>query len=138
MRNDSYKLVINKYQSYDAPSNACAATQSTEFYEINEAPVPKLDKEGTDLLSSGKPLTPIQKANYNALTVRLNELRASQPACPGDVNIDGVVNQEDLDQWSVFNLLSDGFSSWADINQDGMTNGEDLTLIQQNQGPCPK
>jgi len=138
MRNDGYKLVINKYQSYDAPSNACAATQSTEFYEINEAPVPKLDKEGTDLLSSGKPLTPIQKANYNALTARLNELRASQPACPGDVNIDGVVNQEDLDQWSVFNLLSDGFSSWADINQDGMTNGEDLTLIQQNQGPCPK
>ena len=36
IRNDRYKLVINEYQSYDAAANACAATSTTEFYQINE------------------------------------------------------------------------------------------------------
>jgi hypothetical protein len=140
IRNAHYKLVINKYQSYDATANACAATTSTEFYEINEdVPIPKLDTSDLNLLASGMPpLTREEQKNYDALTARLNRLLASQPACPGDINLDGVVNQADIDQWSVFQALSMGLSSWADLNQDGLTNGADLDTIQQNLGPCPK
>lgn len=137
MRNAHYKLVINNYQSYDVTANACAATTSTEFYAINEdVPIPKLDTSGSDLLASGHPLTPPQKKNYDALTAGLNRLRAWQPACPGDINLDGVVNQLDLYQWDLFAALTP-YSSWADINQDGLTDDIDLDIIQQNQGPCP-
>ncbi len=138
IRNDHYKIVINKYQSYDATANACAATTSTEFYEINEdVPIPKLDTADSDLLANGNTLTPLQQANFDALNAKLNELLASQPSCPGDINLDGVVNQLDIDQWAMFMALSP-FSSWADINQDGLTNDIDLKIIEQNLGPCPK
>ncbi len=59
IRNDSYKLVMNSYQAYDATSNSCVARSSTEFYQINEkVPVPKLDEADADLLASGTRLTP--------------------------------------------------------------------------------
>ena len=40
-------------------------------------------------------------------------------------------------EWSVFQSLSVGLSSWADVNQDGFTNQTDLDIIDQNFGPCP-
>ncbi|MGH7987303.1 MAG: sulfatase-like hydrolase/transferase [Candidatus Binataceae bacterium] len=139
IRNDHYKLVINHYQSYNAGTNACAATTSTEFYEINEdVPVPKLDTADSDLLASGTPLTSEQQKNYDVLTSQLNALFASQPACPGDINLDGVVNNLDVQQWAMFAQLSMGKSSWADLNQDGLTDNADLTIIQQHMGACPK
>jgi arylsulfatase A-like enzyme len=138
MRNDHYKLVINKYQSYNATTDACAATTSTEFYEINEdVPIPKLDTQDSNLLANGNTLTGVQKANFDLLMARLNRLRASQPACPGDINLDGVVNEGDVEQWSMFQALSMG-SSWADLDQDGLTDDTDLDIIEQNFGPCPK
>ncbi len=138
IRNDEYKLVINKYQSYDATANACAATQSTEFYEINEnVPVPKLDTADADLLASGAKLNPEQRKNYDALSAELQTLLASQPACLGDINLDGVVNQLDIEQWGIFEELS-GKSSWADLNQDGLTNDIDLEIIKQHLGACPQ
>ena len=139
IRNDHYKLLTNKYQSYDATANACAATQSTEFYQINEnVPVPKLDTADADLLASGTPLTAEQQKNYDALSAELQTLLASQPACLGDINLDGVVNQLDVDQWAMFERLSVGKSSWADLNQDGLTNDTDLKIIKQHLGACPK
>jgi len=139
IRNAHYKLVINDYQSYDATANACAATTSTEFYEINEdVPTPKLDTADSNLLASETPLTPVQKKNHDELTAQLNRLLASQPACPADINLDGVVNEADVDQWTMFQALSMGLSSWADINQDGLTNDADLDIIEQNLGRCPK
>lgn len=139
IRNDQYKLVVNKYESYDAGTNACAATEITEFYQINEdVPVPELDTANTNLLASGVPLTPEQQKNYDALSAELRTLLAPQPACPGDINLDGVVNQLDIDQWAMFEELSMGNSSWADIHQDGLTNDADLTMIEQNLGSCPK
>ena len=139
IRNDHYKLLTNKYQSYDATANACAATQSTEFYQINEnVPVPELDTADADLLASGTPLTAEQQKNYDALSAELQTLLASQPACLGDINLDGVVNQLDVDQWAMFERLSVGKSSWADLNQDGLTNDTDLKIIKQHLGACPK
>ncbi len=61
---------------------------------------------------------------------------ASQPICPGDINLDGVVNYLDIGEWA--NLAgADRLSSWADINQDGLTDDADLAIILQNQGICP-
>jgi hypothetical protein len=68
--------------------------------------------------------------------VQLAQILASQPACPGDVNLDGVVNNADIAQWQFFQQLS-GYSSWADINLDGLTDSADLAIILQNQGACP-
>ena len=135
IRNASYKIVINDFEAYDAPSNSCVATSTREFYRINEnVPFPMLDN--TNLLATGNPLNRKQKKNYNALTVQLAQILASQPACPGDVNLDGVVNNADIAQWQFFQQLS-GDSSWADINLDGLTDSADLAIILQNQGACP-
>ena len=138
IRNDSYKIVVNKYESYDAAANACAATSTTEFFEINEnVPLPKLDTANANLLASGTKLDPKQQKNYDALSAELQTLLASQPACLGDINLDGVVNHLDVEQWATFAALSPN-SSWADLNQDGLTNDADLNIIEQHLGACPK
>jgi hypothetical protein len=137
IRNTSYKVVINNFEAYDATSNACVATSVKEFYRINEnVPVPKLDTADANLLASGNPLNRQQKKNYVALTAQLAQLLASQPACPGDINLDGVVNNADIAEWQMFQQLS-ADSSWADINLDGLTDSADLAIILQNQGACP-
>ena len=79
----------------------------------------------------------MQKKNFNLLSAEFNAILASQPACPGDIDLDGVVNVLDVQQWSMFQSLSVGLSSWADVNQDGFTNQTDLDIIDQNFGPCP-
>lgn len=54
------------------------------------------------------------------------------PACPADVNADGVVNGFDvgllLGNW--------GFSGTGDVNDDGIVNGFDLGLMLGAWGPC--
>ncbi len=139
IRNDSYKIVVNNTYSYDADANACATTASTEFYQINEdVPSPKLDTSDANLLATGKPpLTPLEQQNYDALSTELTALLASEQVCTGDINLDGVINDLDVDQWTMFESLSGGLSSWADLNLDGLTNSDDLDIIEQNMGPCP-
>ena len=138
IRNPGYKLVVNSYEGYDATSNSCAATTSTEFYQINEkVPVPKLDTANTDLLANGATLNRQQQKNYNDLTAQLTKLLASQPACPGDINLDGIVNYLDVADWDLYQGLSLGNSSWADVNLDGLTDSADRAIILQNFGPCP-
>jgi hypothetical protein len=53
--------------------------------------------------------------------------------CPGDGNIDFVVNQADLDDWRFYADLT-GQSSVYDINLDGLTNDTDESLIQSYLG----
>jgi len=138
IRNDHYKLVINNFKSYDDENNACPDDQSVEFYKINQdVPQPELDIADADLLANGRQLTPVEQQNFDSLNAEFNRLLASQPACPGDINLDGAVNQADIDQWNTFKGLSKGLSSWADLNQDGLTNDADLDIIQQHQGACP-
>jgi hypothetical protein len=139
IRNASYKIVVNNYNGYDANANECAKTTSTEFYQINEdVPSPLLDTAPLNLLASGKPpLTPTQQKNFNELTKELDALMPTQTPCTGDINLDGVVNQADIDQWTTFQTLSLGLSSWADVNQDGLTNSDDMSLIEQHMGNCP-
>jgi hypothetical protein len=137
IRNDHYKVVRNSLQDYDPTSNSCVPTQTDEFYQINEAvPVPMLDRENADLKAQG-PLTPLQQANYDALSQQLNAILASQAACPGDGNIDGVVNGLDRADWAFFAALAKGQSSWYDFNLDGLTDSADLQIILNNLGACP-
>ncbi len=138
LRNSLYKLVINSYESYDATSNSCVPTTTREFYQINEkVPVPKLDTADADLLATGSPLTRMQQNNYDALSAQLTKLWASQPACPGDLNLDEIVNYLDVADWDLYQGLSLGLSSWADVNLDGLTDSADLAIILQNFGSCP-
>ena len=130
--------MINSYQAYDTTSNSCLATATKEFYQINEnVPVPKLDTAGADLLATGSKLNRQQQKNYNALTAQLTKLLASQPGCPGDINLDGIVNYLDVADWEMLQVLSLGNSSWGDVNLDGLTDSADLAIILQNFGSCP-
>jgi hypothetical protein len=138
VRNNTYKLVINDYESYDTTSNSCVATSVKEFYQINEkVPLPKLDTANANLLATGNKLTSQQQKNYDSLNTQFATLLASQPACPGDINLDGTVDYFDVADWEFFQGLSVGTSSWADLNLDGLTDGTDLSIILQNQGSCP-
>ena len=138
IRNDNYKIVVNNYNGYDADTNACKQTTSEEFYQINEdVPTPLLDEEDKDLLATGMPpLTADQQKNLDELSAELDALMPTQSACLGDINLDGVVNQADIDQWTMLQALSPD-STWADMNQDGVTNSEDMTIIEQQFGACP-
>jgi hypothetical protein len=136
IRNDHYKLVVSQYKNYDPGTNACVDTTSDEFYEINEDDPPKLDTAPSDLLARKKPLSSEQRRNYVALRKQVNALHNRQPFCTADINLDRVVNELDIDQWSMFEALTSG-SSWADINQDGLTDGVDEGLIMQHFGACP-
>lgn len=103
-----------------------------EFYEIDEAiPLPKLDREGTALPLDS--LTPVQQQNYDTLSAQLAALLASQPECPGDGNIDLVVDDRDLADWRFYQQTT-GLSSVYDIDIDGLTNEADEAIILQSLG----
>lgn len=135
VRNDGYKIVQNTTQSYNPTSNTCSNVVTNEFYAIDQvAPLPKLDNPGSaNQLDPNS--SPTLTAIYNGLMSQLNAILASQPACPGDANIDGQVNGEDLSIWQ--KLLSWAKSSVADFNFDGLTNSLDGQTIRSNQGKCP-
>ncbi len=120
------------------PPTRASPRQARSFTSINEkVPVPKLDTADADLLANGTKLNRQEQKNYDALTAELKTLLASQPACPADINLDGIVNYLDIAQWAMFEELSLGNSSWADLNLDGLTNDADLTIILQSLGVCP-
>lgn len=140
VRNESYKLVQNTAQNYDATIDSCTdpvtkkplTITTTELFEVNqEVPLPKIDNTALDYSSS-----PTLTAIYNDLLSKLNSILASQPPCPGDTNIDGIVNAEDLSIWQ--KLLVWAASSWADFNYDGLTNAADGQIIRSNTGACAK
>ncbi len=132
IRNNRYKIVQNSLKAYVSQEQPCVDTTMTEFYEIDEAvPEPKLDEAGTELPLGS--LTPVQQRNYDALAARLAALLSSQPPCPGDGNIDFVVNQKDLEDWRFYSESS-GLSSVYDLNLDGVTDDVDQAIIEQNLG----
>ena len=132
VRNDRYKLVQNttmKYQSQDVP---CAKTVDTEFYEINEAvPIPLIDNPERALPLNA--LTSAQSASYQTLLAQLNKTLAFAPPCPGDGNMDSLVNQADLDGWATYSASS-GLSTTYDFNLDGLTDAVDQRIILDNLG----
>ncbi len=132
-RNEFYKLV-----QLQVPD--CSTTGQdepvTEFYPINEdLQNPQIDKSGDSLCTStGCPdgLSGDALSNFNQLLAAQQATLASEPACPGDGNIDKSVNQLDIQDWQLMATLSEGTSSWYDLNLDGVTDNQDLKIIQQN------
>lgn len=79
-------------------------------------------------------MTSVEKLNYLALNKKLKELQNSNVQCDGDGNLDGIVNQKDLDEWLKFSKLNGGHSSWYDFDLDGLTSLSDKAIIETNMG----
>lgn len=135
IRDDRYKLVRNISQIYEPVTDSIEPLTIDELYEVNQAaPVPLLDTPDRNLLPSQD--AEIQTI-YADLKGKLESMLASDPYCPGDGNMDGVVNGEDLENWgriahawglsSVYDFVVDGF-------RDGLTNNADADVIQNNLG----
>lgn len=136
VRNDRYKLVQNTTMAYQSASVPCVETVTTEFYAIDEAvPLPRLDTAERAL-----PLDELnreQHENYDALLANLTATLASASTCPGDGNLDAVVDQADLDQWRAYSE-SYGLSTVYDFDLDGLTDAADEAVIEDNLGRvCP-
>jgi hypothetical protein len=130
IRNEQYKIVKNFLWEYDE-NNGCVRKETNEFYAIAEGPELKLDTAPAELK---RPFTREQQKNYDVLSRQLDAILNSQPECEGDGNIDGVVDDQDAADWEAFAELSDGKSSWYDLNHDGLTDAADLQIIQENMG----
>jgi hypothetical protein len=133
IRNDRYKIVENITYEYVSQDDPCELMTEDEFYEIDQAvPVPRLDN--ADKALNKDDLTPEQQRNYDTLRAQLDALLASAPPCPGDGNIDLVVDQLDLDDWQTYTAPTWGLSSVYDINLDGLTDDVDKGMIEEYLG----
>jgi hypothetical protein len=145
-RDDSYKLVRKQVNVCATPPNTNDTTEIlNEFYQINEDPVtPKIDKAGTALCGESESdkcpmgLTNQQKMIFNKLTAAREDTLTSEPPCPGDGNLDKVVNLADVTNWFYFSTngvpsqtpnTPPNTSSWYDFNHDGSTDAADLKII---------
>ncbi|MBC5785808.1 sulfatase-like hydrolase/transferase [Ramlibacter sp. USB13] len=133
LRNERYKVIRNTTQTYDPAADSCNPVTTNEFYAIDQAsPTPLLDDPDRNLLLA--PLTPELQRVYGELTARLDEVLASEPACPGDGNKDGVVDAQDLANVQAL-ATGWGFSSVYDFaGTDGVTAAADVDLVRQNLG----
>lgn len=132
VRDDHYKLVQNRTMEYRSQAEQCTETVATEFYAVDEAvPVPLLDDPDKELPLGS--LTAQQMTSYDMLLAKLNETLALAPSCPGDGNLDSIVNQSDVDGWAIYSKAP-GLSSVFDFNLDGVTDAADETIIMDNLG----
>lgn len=130
IRNAGFKLVrINRMNCATARLES-----SDEFYAINQdTPVPKLDTADSNLMPVAS-MTAEQQQNFSALSADLERLLAANVSCPGDGNLDAVVDAQDLANWQYFSTLNGGRSSWYDFNHDGRTDAADRAIIEANMG----
>lgn len=136
VRDDDYKLVRNTVQVYDPVADTGGPVTSDEFYAVDQAvPTPKLDKAGQNLMPSKASWSAPMLNAYAKLESDLANILASQPACVGDGNIDGMVDGTDVSLWGRISREW-GLSSMFDFNFDGKTDSTDLSLLQQNTGKC--
>src|SRR5690606_1356631 len=130
VRNEGFKLVENTFK--DCSSGVCVDSTQLELFEIDQPiDTPWLDKEGTELPLDA--LSAPQQAALIELTEQLTAIRATVIACPGDGNIDGVVDDLDLQEWERYANLT-GLSSVYDLNLDGRTDALDEAIIRENMG----
>lgn len=154
VRNDKFKLIQVTSESCDPEE------RPTQLYRIDEAsPIPLLDHPAMNLIihqdDPTKGLTKEEADNFTALKMELDSILNSESQCAGDGNVDGIVNQQDLNNWALFHKSgSTGTtiptsSSWYDFPmkngvfdpdgvRDGFTGMNDLNVIQGNLGrTCP-
>jgi len=139
VRNNTYKLVRNTVQTYNTNSFTGGPVTSEEFYRIDQnTPNPTLDTEALNLMPQDGNWTDEMTQNYNSLLAKMDAILASQPPCPGDGNIDGVVDAADTRGY--LEIVVDwlwGLSSVFDFNLDGLTNDADQQIINSNLANCP-
>ncbi len=134
IRNEQYKLVRNISQEYDASTpNSPRTVTEEELYQINQDKNrPLLDTPDRDLLQAPTSQT---LAIYDDLKQKMDQVLASNPLCPGDGNLDRVVNGDDVEHWSRI-AREWGKSSMYDFMVsgafDGLTNATDGNIIQTN------
>jgi hypothetical protein len=137
VRNDRYKLVRNTVQVYNSGTDTGGPVTADEFYQIDQAaPTPKIDTADLNLMTTQSTWSAVIRTNYDRLLVSLTNILNSQPPCPGDANMDGVVDGYDISVWERFVRWAK--SSVADFNFDGLTNNTDLQTIGANRGACAK
>lgn len=149
VRSAAYKLVNITTEDFDNTTQACVTFNSEEFYLIDQDyPTPLLeDPTGEQLLASTSPnplanhtLSPEQTNILAALRWERDSTLSSALPCPGDVNLDGVVNAKDLAQMRVWMEKTNNGSTWWDLNLDGVTNEMDIDIIEgliARQTVCP-
>ena len=132
VRNEGFKLVENTFKDCESSAGSCVDETVTELYEI-DVPLntPWIDREDTNLPLDA--LSDEQQAAYVELAGRLATIRATVIACPGDGNIDGVVDEKDLQDWQSY-AEPWGLSSVYDLNLDGRTDTLDENIILENLG----
>jgi len=140
VRNDRYKLVRNSTQNFNTATGDTETDVVDELYEIDQAvPAPQLDTQDRNLLATAP--TPENLAIYNDLKDTMENILASEPACPGDGNKDGVVNAQDLENWREFANgwgLSSVYDFFVGGVLDGRTDNTDETIIQNSLNTnCP-
>jgi len=133
VRNDRFKLL--QLEEPNCAAGDGSLTQRNEFYEINESGSELgLDNFTTQDLLTRPALSQEQQQNYDSLMAELDSIVTAEPACPGDGNLDRVIDQKDLNEWAVFAQLNGGRSSWFDFNLDGLTDAADRQIIEHNLG----
>lgn len=130
VRNAHFKLV--RVERMDCATNQLASVD--ELFRVDEgAPFPRLDNGPGNLLER-LGLTPQEQENYAALQEALRDIDAGNADCPGDGNLDRVVDGQDLAGWEEFSSRNGGRSSWYDFNHDGRTDAADRALIESRLG----
>ena len=108
--------------------------------EINQATGVNLKLDNKERNLYPDQLDKDAKKAFDKLSKELDKLLDSQVDCPGDGNLDGVVDQTDIDQFTYWRNLTGGYSSWYDFNLDGRTTHPDLRTIIDGKFPrkCPQ
>ncbi|MFM8445730.1 MAG: sulfatase [Methylococcus sp.] len=122
-----------------------------ELYQINQTSPEQLKLDKTEFeLMKGDPgnLNGVQRRHYKSLVKRLKRLEAGFVSCPGDGNMDKVVNRKDLEEWARYTSGASpttenggGKGSWYDFGgpsdstrPDGITDDVDRQIIEANMG----
>jgi arylsulfatase A-like enzyme len=146
LAHDAWAVRDNQFKLVRLQVENCATNQlelQYEFYAIDDAaPVPKLDREQDNLLTATtlppQGLTPDQQQHFDVLLAELLALLRSEPACPGDGNLDKRVNLEDIQNWQKFADIcaqnANQCSSVYDLNLDAITDSADRVIIEANFG----
>ena len=124
VRNDRYKLVKSQLAS-------CDTNNPYEFYDLQPTTLNPvgLDNSPFNLLTKSS-LSKPESVNLTKLMAVMNGILASEPACPGDGNLDKKVNDQDIqgviDFWNLPSVF--------DFNNDGVTDLKDLQTVEANFG----
>jgi hypothetical protein len=135
MRNDDYKLVHLATTDFNAGTSACVTTDSTEFYAIDQNVPPRIDNAESNLLVPPHVLDANATLAFASLTLQMQQLLDSNVPCVGDGNLDGVVDQADIEQLAYWANVTGSNSSWYDFNLDAFTNQLDVPYITQGMFP---